>query len=108
MKELRNSVRKLIGEELMRANEQFPLFRSDHEAVGVIAEEVEEMRTEAINTTSHYEWFKMAVFDDFDFDVKKEAIDNIEMTATELACEAVQVAAMARKWKMSNKGGNDE
>ena len=108
MKELRNSVRKLIGEELMRANGQFPLFRSDHEAVGVIAEEVEEMRTETINTTSHYEWFKMAVFDDFDFDVKKEAIDNIEMTATELACEAVQVAAMARKWRMSNKGGNDE
>ena len=105
---LRHEVIKLVTDEVLRANKQFPLFRSDHEAVGVIAEEVEEMRTETINTTSHYEWFKMAVFDDFDFDVKKEAIDNIEMTATELACEAVQVAAMARKWKMSNKGGNDE
>jgi hypothetical protein len=46
MKELIESVNKLVTEELERANKEFPLFSSAHEGYAVILEELHETEDE--------------------------------------------------------------
>lgn len=99
MKELRRKVTDLKWEELKMANKEFPMFNSDHEAFGVLAEEKDEAIEEAVNIINAFDDFKYAVFHD-DVKMKKESIDRIEKYAVEAACEFIQVAAMARKWKV--------
>ena len=100
MKILREKVKVLVEDELKMANEEFPLFRSDHEAYGVLDEELNEAMDAAHEAVHAFGDFRYAVFND-DEDMKKDAIDKIRKSAIETACEFVQVAAMARKWKIS-------
>lgn len=65
----------LIDKELEAANQKFPLFNSTHEAFAVILEEAEEA---------------------------KEELTGIYKTALDLAVEAIQTAAMARKGIISS------
>lgn len=99
MKELRRKVTDLKWEELKLANKEFPMFHSDHEAFGVMAEEKVEAIEEAVNIINAFDDFKYAVFHD-DEEMKKGSIDSIEKYAVEAACEFIQVAVMARKWKV--------
>ena len=48
MKELREKVYTLVDWELNKANENWPLFNSDHEGISVIEEEVVEAFTRTI------------------------------------------------------------
>lgn len=102
MNELRTLVEALIKGELKRANKKFPLFHSDHEAVAVIEEEMREASDDGATLADSFEQFKEAVFGDYFISDKRDRINSIEQFARELACESIQIAAMAQKWKMSH------
>ena len=98
MKELRSEVRSLVKIELERANEQFPLFHSDHEGISVIREEMQEANADAGSLYELVNMLEQAVFTDMDFEVKKSRAFDAEREAIELACEAIQTAAMLHKF----------
>lgn len=102
MKITRKGVSRLIEEELKMANQEFPLFRSDHEGLGVIEEEMFEVTEEyrALRDTLYD--MKRAIFRDEDQEKKQICASHITLIATELACEAIQVAAMGYKFNASN------
>ena len=99
MFELIADVEVLVQDELERANKKFPLFRSRHEGVAVIEEEVYEVSNDYRDMCNHFSILKERVFRD------KENINTsmLEYYACLLACEAIQVAAMARKFRKSKE-----
>ena len=103
MKELIESAEKLVNEELERANIKFPMFNSPHEGYAVIKEEIEEASNEIRETN--------CFLTDLWYGIKrnesdlKEYSQQIKNRATLLACEAIQVAAMAQKFIDSSKEG---
>lgn len=103
MKELQRDIEYLVSEELTRANKKNPLFHSDHEAFGVIDEEVREVINEVGLITANCTEFRDATYKDSVFDTKADAILRIKIAAVKCACEAVQVAAMCEKWVMTDE-----
>lgn len=108
MKELRSEVEALIDIELERANEQFPLFNSLHEGVSVIREEMLEAKADMLSLQNCVDSLEAAVFYGFELEDEKliHLRVNAEREAKELACEAIQTAAMLRKFTM-NKQENE-
>ena len=93
MNAVSEDVEKLVKKELEAANERFPQFHSPHEGMGVLQEEVEEMRHEMIECTVNmltmwHRVYNNAPTGDLALLVRKR----------DAACEAVQVAAMAQKY----------
>ena len=94
MNAIENDVSTLVDKELSAANERFPQFHSQHEGWAVILEEVQECEYE---------------FDDMKFQLKRlwdyvkhnEQADAMRVydRAVKLACEAIQVAAMCKKFE---------
>ena len=95
MNAVENQVHELVKVEFAAANERFPQFHSAHEGWAVIQEELEEAKESLCNLES----------------VIKQAWGNIKdnrtarferalsgLVAQNLACEAIQVAAMCRKF----------
>ena len=103
MKELQRDIEYLVSEELTRANKKNPLFHSDHEALGVIDEEVRETIDEAASMVTKFTGFRTAVHKDGSKKLKGGAIASIKEAAVRCACEAVQVAAMCDKWVQSQE-----
>lgn len=108
MRELMHDVEKLVDEELERANEVFPMFASDHEGWAVIFEEVNELKAE-------YDAVEDALQDlvenvCFDAPAKDSLISarSIEYLALRASCEAIQVAAMAKKFIKSREEKDEE
>ena len=100
MNAVKQDVEKLVQKELESANQRFPLFRSNHEGAAVIFEEIEEAESE----------MKLAnlIFESLWYDVKHNDTSHDFCTplierAVSLACEAIQVAAMAQKFVDSQK-----
>lgn len=102
MKELRSEVRSLVQIELERANGQFPMFRSDHEGISVIREEMFEATADAESMKDCIDRLENAVFINDTLDAKFEWSIDAEREAVELACEAIQTAAMLRKFRDSH------
>ena len=105
---LLNEVNGLIATELSRANEQHPMFHSDHEAWAVTREEY--METEDALKQLEYELRYtdyMTRHDDTDGIL--ERVNKLRSCALHVACEAIQTAAMAEKWIDSarERGGKD-
>lgn len=99
MKKLKKRIEEDISFELSEANKNYPLFASMHEGLAIIGEEVAEVRREMRQLDT---WFGN-LMEDVYTDEKESAEEDIEdiiRFATNLACEAVQVAAMGRKWQM--------
>ena len=106
-KNIRNHISRLVDIELLLANAANPAFASDHKGYAVLKEEIEEAGTEYKQIT------------DFDLTglwraVKSDAQEaaafkavNIRKNAIRLACEAVQVAAMAKKFEQSQITRNE-
>lgn len=92
--DLKNKIALLVDEELKRANDNFPLFASNHEAYAVILEEYEEAMTEAedIGVELKSMWVKVKNDEN-----ALRCLGYIMGKAGFMACEAIQLAAMAKK-----------
>lgn len=92
---MKNSVKYLAAAELNRANELHPAFASAHEGWAVLLEEIRELSSE----THAIEEMHQLVFADVMQDRSaRDGISCVYETAIRAACEAIQVAAMAKKY----------
>ena len=100
MSTIKSDVEKLVQKELESANQRFPMFRSDHEGAAVILEEIEETKSSLLTVELAFThlWRKIKK-DISDIDLVK----GLKFEAISLACEAIQVAAMAQKFINSQK-----
>ena len=102
MNAVKQDVEKLVQKELKSANQRFPMFRSDHEGAAVIFEEIEEAENEMRGVNRHFAstWYSVKQ----DERIKAYSyINKLKNRAVNLACEAIQVAAMAQKFMDSQK-----
>lgn len=98
---------KIMAEEMARkelnlANKDHPLFTSDHEGYAVILEEFLEAQEEIKRSDQALINIRDGVFTDDPWAAKNGA-DDLKQYATYLACEAIQLAAMAQKFIDSQK-----
>lgn len=103
MNAVKDKLIALVGEELEAANAIHPPFHSLHEGYAVMLEEVEEAKDalEMIENATKSVWYFIKCDD-----TKEAYLDaaSIEKYAINLASEAIQVAAMARKFRAIGKG----
>ena len=93
-------LKKIVEEELVRANNENPPFHSAHEGWAVLHEEVREAEKEMEAVKLHDELIMDAIFADLKYDGDRE---RLEKRAMMLAAEAIQVAAMCEKMKGLNR-----
>ena len=89
-------VAELIAEELEAANELHPPFASPHEGWAVILEEILEMQDEVDKINKHHESMFYNIMHDCSALEDAKAVEEHALWA---ACEAIQVAAMAKKFR---------
>lgn len=107
MKELHREMEKAMKNELKRANEKKPLFRSQHEGGFVILEEVFEARRDADKVDALFADMTRMIFSDME-DAAKWKAKKLKRAALLAACEYIQVAAMAEKFNMEQEGLDQE
>ena len=97
MNAIESQVRELVLTELAAANRKHPPFHSQHEGIAVIWEEVEESKEvmEFLTTFVKEIWGRIRENED----VTTYVSGRIKNTAVMLACEAIQVAAMCKKFE---------
>ena len=95
MNAVENDVRVLVGKELAAANERFPQFHSAHEGYAVIQEEVDELKeaTDKVIGRMVSLWSRVKYGND-----PERLLQMISEDAVNAACEAIQVAAMCKKF----------
>ncbi len=93
---IRTDVEGLVDKELELANGKFPPFHTPHEGYAIIREEWKEHGREAKEMDELVQCLEDAVFDD---NAVSKHINSLEITAINAACEAIQVAAMCRKFR---------
>lgn len=100
-----NAVKKdiiaLIPKELESANKIFPLFQSPHEGYAVLLEEMEELKDSRIDAEVNLDNLWENIKLNGDMQSMFVTLNCIKLNAIEAACEAIQVAAMCDKFKMS-------
>lgn len=96
VKKLKRLVADLAAKEVCWANERFPPFASPHEGYAVVMEEVEEAR-EALDCVEYElaEMWQHVRQNDPAYYVDARVMKEF---ALNLACEAIQVAAMCDKF----------
>lgn len=99
---IKRDVYGLIDKELEAANKKFPLFAGNHEAFAVILEEAEETREEMGNLEAVLGNFWTGVKENHEPETIHEELTAIYKTSIDLAAEAIQTAAMARKGILSS------
>lgn len=102
METLKTSICELADKELNKAVEKWGLNHSDHESAAVLLEEIEEAREEQINIEVYYKYLWDGIKKNALPEEMRANYSRIFDIAVNLACEAVQVAAMARKGVLSN------
>ena len=95
MNVVENDVRVLVGKELTAANKRFPQFHSTHEGYAVIQEEVDELKEDVNRIDGRINCLRAMVRFNND---RKELVSRIFDDAINAACEAIQVAAMCKKF----------
>lgn len=96
MKELYSKVHLMAVEELNRANKIWPEFVSKHEAVGVLDEEIFEMKEELERFVKHNNELHRAVYCDFDIN---KPLTQCERTLAAMIAEGIQCLAMCKKFR---------
>ena len=96
--EIKKDVEKLVEEELRRCIKTKGLFVDGHQAHGAIREEVEETVEDVEVMVQRLNNIWTAVRRD---EYPAQAIHQLKICAINAACEAIQVAAMARKYQQS-------
>lgn len=96
MRELKAELNLAVSKEYTRANQNFPMFHSNHEALGVIDEEVAEALHEIRDLKDVFSGYRAAVHGDNVPDMSECLADMIEVALLG-ACELIQVAAMCDK-----------
>ena len=86
-------VEKLVKKELEAAEKRFPQFHSEHEGWAVMQEEAEELQEECDSIEMEQLWHRIR-----DGIPTAQHVALVEQYAEAAACEAIQVAAMARKY----------
>ena len=95
MNAIENQVRDLVKIELSAANERFPQFHSAHEGWAVIQEEVDELKEDMDRINGRITSLRARVrFNNS----CEEIVSRIFDDAINAACEAIQVAAMCKKF----------
>lgn len=102
MNVVREEVEKLVEKELAAATERFGLNHSWHEKYAVMLEETEELEVEVRATKDFLKSVWFGVKNDWT-DYAEENIQNVYERAVNAACEAIQVAAMAKKGIMESE-----
>lgn len=97
MNAVKDDVIALAKKELDFANTKFPLFTTTHHGAGVIREEVEEVGDEYVTLEGQNALLWRAVKENNSAQ-QLYAVNQIYDTAIKMAVEAIQVAAMARKF----------
>lgn len=100
MNAVKEDVEKLVQKELESANQSFPMFRSDHEGAAVICEEIQESEQALENAKTYFHLLWLGIKKNL---VHERNIQYLKRYAEDLACEAIQVAAMAQKFIDSQK-----
>ena len=90
-----NDIRALVDKELAAANERFPQFHSAHEGYAVIKEEVDELKeaTDKVIGRMVSLWATVKYGND-----PERLLQMISEDAINATCEAIQVAAMCKKF----------
>lgn len=88
-------VEKLVEKELEAANERFPQFHSEHEGWAVMQEEAEELQEECDSIEMSMKQLWRRIRDGIPTSLQVALVGQYAEAA---ACEAIQVAAMARKY----------
>lgn len=97
---LRNILDYMVEDEIKWARKEHgEKFHSNHEAIAVTFEEIQEAQDEFEIVTEEIEGLWRCV--KYDWAVPKDVLDRISTHAINGAAELVQVAAMAWKWKES-------
>ena len=103
MNTVKADVEKLVQKELESANQKFPMLRSDHEGAAVIFEEMQEAEYELECAKDRFQELWNSVKCNLSSEWIAEVNVVIMNRAVNLACEAIQVAAMAQKFIDSQK-----
>lgn len=98
MDAVRKDVRRLVNKELEAANKRFRQFASPHEGQSVVREELEEAE-QALAPLKLYIETRMWNMVKANQTVPKDDFKAIREAAVNLAIEAIQVAAMAKKFE---------
>ena len=98
MNAVMNDVIQLVDKELEDANKKFPLFRSPHEGYAVMMEEFDELSEDVDEIAKQMNHIWTLVRSNSVF-----TTNNICNLAIMAAVEAIQVAAMAKKYYESSK-----
>ena len=96
MTELYNKVHLMAVEELNKANETWPQFRSKHEAIGVLDEEIFEMKEELELFAKRNIELHKAVYCDFDMN---KPLTQCERSLAAAIAEDIQCLAMCKKFR---------
>lgn len=102
MEELKAEITRIADMELETAIDKWGLNHSDHESAGVLREEIDEAKDELSMIEYHFTQLWKEVKRDGEVDDKRNLYNGIFTAAINMACEAVQVAAMARKGIVSS------
>ena len=100
MNAVQDDVVKLVDKELESANKKFPMFRSAHEGYAVILEELDEVKDELESIDGLLALLWRGIKEN---NLNGTPICHIYHNAISLACEAIQVAAMAKEFQESMK-----
>ena len=101
MNAVEKDVEILTFKELNSANDQFPLFHSQHEGYAVIKEEIEEAMDGMNGLLEVFSNAWAAIKKNEDATVQMKMVGTL---AQQVAIEAIQVAAMCDKFNMSLEG----
>lgn len=102
---MKNYVEYLADTELKRANGLHPAFASAHEGWAVLLEEIRELSSE---THAIEEMHQLAFADVMQDRSACDGIACVYETAIRAACEAIQVAAMAKKYIAMEEGQHEQ